>query len=170
MRRAAFGFSRVEALLVLGCLLGLGAVMVPASQRELAFGRNAISHATMDPAVRELRKALKEMRLTPRDGGYGWFAGKGELPKGPWKSAPQGAASLGGSKPPAELASAIRGQWRGPYAVELPPDAFGRAMMVTPFGDPALIVWCLSAGANGLIETTDGDLSVQGDDAGVRIR
>ncbi len=68
--------------------------------------------------------------------------------------------------------------WRGPYATQLPVDPWGRPYVVNAleFAQPvalAIPVWVMSAGPDGVLNTTvgpGGQTTPQGDDIGFRIR
>lgn len=70
-------------------------------------------------------------------------------------------------------------RWAGPYATTLPLDPWGRAYVVNAANfatstSPPTPVWVLSAGANGVIETTVSNAAAWsvpgGDDIGYRLR
>lgn len=154
---------------MLGLLALVVAVVIPASARELAFAKRAIAHAQVDEITRVVRGVLHDTRLRPQLGGYGSWIGPGEPPRPLAASDGVALAGVREKSPPASLAGAIRGAWRGPYRLHLTPDPYGRAYVVTSFGDAAAITWCLSAGPNGLLETTAADLEPAGDDVGARV-
>ncbi|HKD99664.1 MAG TPA: hypothetical protein VKE69_01535 [Planctomycetota bacterium] len=151
-------------------VLGLAAIVVPATGRELRFARKAIALAQAETIARAVRAFLDDARLKPAHGGYGALLGSGTAPSP--AAAVDGAtlALLNAQEPPPAIASSIRGAWRGGYEVPVDPDPYGRAFVVTSFGDPGSIVWCVSAGKNGCVETTAADVQPQGDDVGVRVR
>lgn len=66
-------------------------------------------------------------------------------------------------------------KWSGPYAAQLPNDPWGHPYMINAreLGQTTNPTWVLSAGPNGVIETTvgnGGQTTPQGDDIGFRIR
>ncbi|MBI4563031.1 MAG: prepilin-type N-terminal cleavage/methylation domain-containing protein [Candidatus Rokubacteria bacterium] len=70
--------------------------------------------------------------------------------------------------------------WRGPYIEKVGPDPWGNRYLVNiknanPADNPAKVVWALTAGPNGKIETdpealTDSGVVPGGDDIAIRIR
>jgi general secretion pathway protein G len=79
-----------------------------------------------------------------------------------------------------KYATTGRFSWRGPYLEKLTEDPWGNRYLVNikngnPGDNPAKVVWVLSAGANGIIETnpdalTDSGPVTGGDDVAIRIR
>ena len=163
------GFTRFECLIVIAVLAMVSAVVVPASARELAFARRAIAQARVEQIGRTVRQFLRDVQLKPKLGGYGGLVGAGVPPRPVAASDGLQFPSLDSASPPPSLAPAFRGTWKGPYELNAEADAYGRAYVVTPLGDPSMIVWCLSAGPNGVLETTTADLHPRGDDVGVRV-
>jgi hypothetical protein len=164
------GFTRFECALVVSSIVGLTAIVMPATARELRFARKAIALAQAETIARSVRAFLDDAHLKPAIGGYGGLLGSGTPPAPASMADGMPFAALNAAEPPPSLAPALRGTWRGGYAVSLDPDPYGRAFVVTSPGDPGNIVWCLSAGRNGRIETTPADLEPRGDDVGVRVR
>lgn len=67
--------------------------------------------------------------------------------------------------------AAQTGEWQGPYMMSVNPDAWGNAYAV----DAASLrtdgtTWVISAGPDGVLETSGDDAETRGDDIGVRVR
>jgi hypothetical protein len=92
------------------------------------------------------------------------------------KNMPSGLTTTDTTK----YATTGRFSWRGPYLEKLSEDPWGNRYLVnikngSPSDTPAKVVWVLSAGPNGIIETKPNDLTdsgpvTGGDDTAVRIR
>jgi hypothetical protein len=159
----------VELALVFLCCLGLMAVVLPASARELEFGQQAIARAKLEVVARSVRSLVKTARPRVVAGGYGPLAGPRDAKLPSQVDEFQPLEWLFEAKPPEVWKSCLLGTWKGPYLKSLDVDPWGRAWLVLPFGDPGTFCWCLSAGKNGVIETGPADDCVQGDDVGVRV-
>lgn len=163
------GFTRVELTLTLACMVVLTAVVLPAAAKEREFAFGAAAHAQVDQMLRGVRLMMEDARMRPKDGGYGTFAGEGALPVCPSLGATQPLELLTKKVPPPALSGGMQGSWRGPYSIPLKADPWGRAFILTSFGDHGLYIWCVSAGSNGILDTTSHDRWLQGDDVGMRI-
>lgn len=160
-----------ELVLTLVVVVGLIGIVIPAALVEREFGWRAVSLAQLEPLARSVKGFLQTSRPAQRAGGYGtWIGPRGAIvPEG--ISNPQSLDEWLSPRCPAPFERALQGPWRGfsrPYPAR-EPDPWGRAYVVLPFGDPALVCWCLSAGPNGVVETTSADTAPQGDDIAVRI-
>jgi prepilin-type N-terminal cleavage/methylation domain-containing protein len=92
------------------------------------------------------------------------------------KNMPSGLATTDTTK----YATTGRFSWRGPYLEKLTEDPWGNRYLVNikngnPGENPAKVIWVLSAGPNGIIETnpnafTDEGPVTGGDDTAIRIR
>ncbi|MBI3820347.1 MAG: hypothetical protein HY286_16780 [Planctomycetes bacterium] len=169
MRNCNKGMTRVEVVLAVLCVVCLAAVVLPVSARERDFAKGAVAHSQVDQTLRAVRTMLTDARMTPIVGGYGTFFGDGALPA----HAPAGPTlslhTFETKRPPEHLQKSMLGAWRGPYLMACEPDPWGHAIFLTSFGDPERYTWCVSAGPNGILETTDQDRWIQGDDVGLRI-
>lgn len=74
-------------------------------------------------------------------------------------------------------AGTMRRNWLGPYIAELGQDSWGKNYIALALGmqrgkdsgGNQLYAWVLSAGPNGMLETSHTDAALQGDDIGVQI-
>ncbi len=155
--------------MVLAVLLGLAAVMVPVRGRELALARSAVALSQCEQVARVVRQCVRDTRLQAADGGYGVWSGAGTPPMPRGATVGRTLDFLREANAPAELRVAMPGSWKGPYDVDLAPDPWGRSILVLSVGDPGLVSWCVSAGPDGLLETSSADLEPRGDDVGVRV-
>jgi hypothetical protein len=168
MRSSNLGFTRVETALLLVFIVAVAAMVVPITRRELTFARGAAARAQCESVARTISLVLEHARIPPTEGGYGPFVGDGQAPA----SLPAGATSIftwTGSKPPEAIQGLITGKWKGPYMHTCEPDPWGRAIVLTCIGDPRRFIWCVSAGENGILETTARDRWPKGDDIAVRV-
>jgi hypothetical protein len=171
MRSSTRGLTRFELALTLAFFFGLMGIVLPASARELAFGKRAIAHAQLDAIGRCMKTMMHATRPMLRNGGYGTWAGPStaSLPAGV-KGVVHPLDSLAGNTMPTQLDQALQEPWEGPYwHGRMDADPWGRAFVVLPFGDPTQLCWCLSAGPNGLVETGPQDDLPGGDDIALRI-
>ena len=112
--------------------------------------------------------------------GHGWLPAtskKDDLENHLLINKPGGTTST--TSPP-KYATSGRSSWRGPYTDQLTPDPWGNRYLVNiKNGDPGAaagkVIWVLSAGPNGKIETdptalTDSGPVPGGDDVAVRVR
>jgi len=71
--------------------------------------------------------------------------------------------------------STLENRWQGSYATQLPLDPWGRPYVInagtfTSAGTRPAPVWVLSAGPNGIIDTSVASMTTAVDDVGYRIR
>lgn len=62
--------------------------------------------------------------------------------------------------------------WKGPYMTPVTPDPWGNAYVLNAgvFPIDGGVVWLISAGPNGQIDTPSNSETIQGDDVGTRIK
>lgn len=144
-------------------------MVIPVSARERDFARGAVAHSQADQLLRSMRRLLEDARIRPVEGGYGVFVGDGRHPANVDLSKALPMSELNKKTAPDCLRNAMQGKWKGNYALPAKCDPWGNAFVITSLGDPSLYLWCVSAGANGILETTATDRWIRGDDMGMRI-
>ncbi|MFN0204743.1 MAG: hypothetical protein ACKVS6_00330 [Planctomycetota bacterium] len=163
------GFTRVETALVLVLMCSLVAIVIPIAKRELVFAQGATARSQTEEVARAITMLLKDTRMPPAQGGYGSFVGTGTAPQDLESANLFQLDALASKTTPPRLRGSILGTWKGPYLKDVLPDPWGNAIVVTAVGDPELYIWCVSAGPNGILETTANDRFSKGDDIATRV-
>ena len=168
------GFSVLELILAVTLILAMAAVVVP--------GPVPAPRVTEDQLAQQetgaIAEALTEFRQDtgcepvgrPGRAHYTWLRGPGQDPE--FASHPGGVAGEVGWFLIADKME-IGERWGGPYLDDLNSDPWGRRYVVVlarrGAGDSrksAERTWVLSAGPNGVIETSPRDPHPRGDDVG----
>ncbi len=64
-------------------------------------------------------------------------------------------------------------RWKGPYITNLSEDPWGNAYQInasTLVGGNTSVTWVISAGPDGIFQTSTGSTTISGDDIGIRIK
>ena len=197
MKRAQGGLTLIELIVILAALAVLAALLVPTvislpEQAEVARARN--DARAMGEAIHNLQKDLARWPvyasatggLIPANATLERLISDGDPPgvsgapgTADWLTASNTddlVDHLGNNRLADGSQYPVTGEfaWRGPYIPEAPSDPWGRRYIINvrwlrPGASPN-VVWVLSAGPNGIIETTFGQSSLAGDDIGFRLR
>lgn len=167
--RIRAGFTRVETAMVLVLICSLTALVIPIAKRELVFAHGATAYSQTEEVARAITMVLKDTRMPPIEGGYGTFLGDGTPPANLKATKPLSTGAFASKEAPPSFSGSILGIWKGPYLGAVRPDPWGNAIVVTSMGDPELYIWCVSAGPNGILETTEHDRLAKGDDVATRV-
>ncbi len=187
MIRKQGGLTLIEMIVVLAALSILAALLIPAviSVPEQAEEAKAGNDArAIGEAVHNFYKDLAKWPV------YSAFPSTPDLERlfsagnVPAVSGTPGTAEWITASPSADLDNHLQNNslypatgeftWRGPYLTETPTDPWGNQFIINVRwlqpGQSANVVWVLSAGPNGIIETTFAQPSLAGDDIGFRLR
>lgn len=159
----------LEALVGLAIVISLSGVVMPVVGSELAQGRMTDAWADMQ-AIAEGLNAYSRDTLTLPTGergrtNVGWLYGAGAIPAGNDFGAGGEARAL----EDALLTAALGGPaWNGPYVdvASLGPDPWGQAYIVNSDGwiNGRRNPFVISAGPDGVLQTTPYDREAAGDD------
>ncbi|MCB9899682.1 MAG: type II secretion system protein GspG [Planctomycetes bacterium] len=163
----------LEALVGLSILVSLAGVVMPIVGGEIAGSRVEQAQADMLHIVNGLHAYTDDTLFLPTGirgrTNVSWLYGPGELPQA------NPFAAGGEARPLSDvlLSDAMGGPgWQGPYLEELQPDPWGRAYLVNVDGliDARESAMVLSAGPNGICETSAHASFAAGDDVVLPIR
>ncbi len=156
----------LEALVSLSIMVSIAGITVPIVGGELAEGRVDTAYADMQHILDGIRGYSNDTLFLPTGNrgrtNVSWLYGPGELPDG-------GALGAVSSSRPVEdvLQNDSMGGpgWQGPYG-EAVEDPWGHAYIANLEGlvDTRLPAWILSAGPDGVVQTSAGDMKPRGDD------
>lgn len=169
IRAGQAGFTLLEVTLTVLILSSLAAVAIP------LFGKvdsTKIDRAKLDcgQIADALMTYMKDTRLRPtgRDGTPGiraLMADRGSPPRLPIAVRSTSLDSI------VRTNTWASSRWRGPYMDSIPPDPWGQRYVVwTVNYHTSRLVWVLSAGPDGTLQTSPDHASPQGDDIGVSIQ
>ncbi len=172
------GFSVLELILTVTLLLGVAAVCVPGPAPELQSDEDRMATEACRSIARGLEDYQSDTGFLPegRSGKktFAWLRGPGPEPQ--FNDHPGGIASdlswfllknkMGGGE-----------KWGGPYVENLDADPWGHSYIVlfreeekdNNESEVSLTRWVLSAGADGILQTTVYDSILSGDDRGVEL-
>lgn len=171
-RRQQQGFTLTEMgilLLVIVATLGIAVPVLIIEQRR----------SQMEVAMQEIRLLPDAILLWIRDADpiantpHHGFAGPGKIPVMSALPAPvKEFSDLQVALTRSSLAGVTsrRGGWKGPYVTSVAVDPWGQAFVFLGLGTEDPHQWFLTAGPNGILETTTNDTSLGGDDLGTRLR
>lgn len=157
----------LESLVALALMLSLSGVVMPAVADGVAESRVIECQATMHDIARGIAAYSADTLFLPtgREGRttVAWLYGPGALPVG--NTFIEGGE--GRALDDVLMSDVMGGHgWKGPYVAGLEPDPWGRAYLVNVDGwiDPRETPMVLSAGPNGVVETSEHDTQPGGDD------
>ena len=193
------GFTMLEMITVLAVIGVMAAVLTPMVLNYLDDAKRTKAEADVKSLAGVVLNLTRDVRRFPMyaDGTATTGAPDIDLLRGPGND-PSDNVTAGQSwalttktdllenhlvkNAPATKKYATEGRfsWRGPYLEKLTEDPWGNRYLVNikngnPSDKPAKVVWVLSAGPNGIIETNpnalaDSGPTVGGDDVAVRIK
>ena len=167
MKRTSFlGFSMVEMLVILAIIVGLAGVVVPIVSQEVQDSRRAAAMDDLNRLATGLNQYIKDTLFYPtgKEGAarYDYLYTNGPLPstgdfvhgKGIHVEAFLNKPDFGGAR------------WKGPYLQGVTTDPWGHAYVVNVRGffDAGERAMILSAGPNGVVETSPRASQPGGDD------
>ena len=202
--RGERGFTMMEIIVVLAVVSIMAAVLSPMILNYVDDARKAKAESDVRTLASLILQLTKDVQHFPVyfDGTKTTGSPDIELLQGPGNDPADNSASgqgwlatskkddlanhlvinkPGGASNTTKYGSTGRFSWRGPYTDQLTPDAWGNRYLVNiKNGDPGAaapgkVIWVLSAGPNGKIETdptalTDSGPVPGGDDVAVRVR
>lgn len=148
--------------LLLGIILPIWVLEKKRSEKELATHQ---LEQLVEPAMEFLRDLKK---ISSKEENF--LVGPGNLPKpidGEKHESLLQIMSKGFEK---ESKIQIEGSWQGPYLYDIPSDPWRRCYLFVGLRAESDHQWILSAGPNGILETSSSDLELKGDDLGIRLR
>ena len=187
------GFTLIEVVVVVAVIAILAAVLTPyitkyIDDSKVAKARNEVQviAAAVTNAYKDLGRWPNQINATTDYGGLytgtvlpaatllgaatGWIAPTAAA----WSSLDTHLVTNGHGYP-----AAGDTKWSGPYATQLPVDPWGRPYIInaanfTSTTSPPTPVWVLSAGPNGVVNTSIANTAAAavtgGDDIGFRVR
>lgn len=175
--RSNRGFTLIEVIVVAGIIAILAGILVPIIFKEIDEARITRAHAD----IRSISTALIVFRKDTGKWPYmdnncieqiTFLSGDGALP------ANYDAMGYNPAFPssyndylPADTNGCYGTLWKGPYIARVAADPWGNAYLTNAFTfDSGGSIWILSAGPNGLVDTTTDSTTVNGDDVGLRIQ
>lgn len=174
--RADAGFTLVEVIVVAGIIAILAGILVPLILKEIDEARITRAYAdgrSISTAVIIMKKDTgKWPNLDGSCNATATFIyGAGALPA---DLAAQGYDQTSAVHFDDYLTSDAGGcygaRWKGPYLAHTAEDPWGNAYIMNPGNfDAGGVVWILSAGPNGSIETPLSAADLAGDDIGILI-
>ncbi|NJD61558.1 MAG: prepilin-type N-terminal cleavage/methylation domain-containing protein [Deltaproteobacteria bacterium] len=189
-RRNEGGFTLIEVVVVVAVIAILAAILTPFitkyisdSQAARAKNEAQVVAAAVTNAYKDLGRWPNRINATTNYGGL--FTGPAAgTPSAAFFGTATGWAAPGAAWNQLDTHLVTNGhtypgtgdnKWAGPYSAQLPPDPWGRPYVINAanFTSAANIpVWVLSAGPNGVIETSinAATTTAGADDVGVRIR
>jgi type II secretory pathway pseudopilin PulG len=171
MRWKVAGFSLLEFIVVLAVLIGAAGVVLPLMAAEMHDTKLSRALDDVSRIGGAFGKAMRECGLRPGADTAGMpvasYYTNGSLPAGLPTGKRDRMVQVLGQPPKGPAAE----RWKGPYLGEVGADPWGRAyVLLVPSDAAGGHVWCLSAGRDGVLQTSEDDETVQGDDVGVCVR
>ena len=170
MRRPS-GFSLLELVVLLAIFIAVAGTVVPLLSAEMEDSRTSRAIHDASRIATAVNRFAIDTGALPRAADRGASAGalvtSGPAPE----RLPLGArVSLADRLGPEAGASAPAG-WKGPYLGEVGADPWGRAyaVVVPPPGSRER-AWVISAGRDGILQTSERSDELAGDDVGLCIR
>jgi prepilin-type N-terminal cleavage/methylation domain-containing protein len=189
-RRRQGGFTLIEVVVVVAVIAILAAILTPFITKYISDSQTARAKNEAQVIAAAVTNAYKDLGRWPNRNTA--VANYGGLFTGPAAGTPALAffgTATGWAAPGATwnqldthmvnnghgYPAAGDNKWAGPYSAQLPVDPWGRPYVINAadFTAAATIpVWVLSAGPNGIVETSINAATTVtgGDDVGVRIR
>lgn len=172
------GFTLIEVIVVAGIIAILAGILVPIIFKEIDESRVTRAHAdvrSISNAVLIFRKDTGKwptMDDTCSPDNLSMLSGDGNLPTN--YDAVGFNPGIPGSYNDhlsADTNGCYGALWKGPYIARVAADPWGNAYITNAetFADFNRPVWILSAGPNGITETTTDSVTLMGDDIGLRI-
>jgi general secretion pathway protein G len=164
--RGMRGFSMVELVIILAIIVGLAGVVVPIVSQEVKDSQKARAIADINRIATGVNQYIKDTLFYPT-GNQGsttfhYLYSEGNIPQNNIFATGEGrhldeflgSKNLGGAR------------WKGPYLQSTPIDPWGNAYIINVEGffNPAERAMILSAGPDGVVNTTPRSVSPAGDD------
>lgn len=166
------GFTWPEVIVFTALIVAAAGIVYPLVSAEIR--ETKISRALDDTAriASAVMRAQRDAGAMPGSDGPGMPAAalvtRGRQPAGLPLGHVRRLSSFLGALPPAQIS---KGPWKGPYLGEVGCDPWKRAYVVlVPPAAAMAHAWALSAGPDGLLQTTESSSSLEGDDIGICIR
>ena len=171
------GFTLIEVIVVAGIIAILAGILVPMIFKE-------IDEAKITRASADIRSISSAMFIFRKDTGK-WpvmdgtcteagtlLSGQGNNPSG---LAAKGFDQTGESSFNNHLPQDVNGcynNWKGPYIAIVTADPWGNAYEsnIKDFATAGAPVWIISGGSDGTLQTGSPDVTVSGDDVGLRLQ
>jgi prepilin-type N-terminal cleavage/methylation domain-containing protein len=183
------GFTLIEIIVVLGVIAILAAVLTPTVMTFLADARRGRAEGDANKIAGALGQLMKDTGQYPGNmvgSGVTFLVSEGNSPSGTVAGvtfdsatdealADHLATNNPGSTTPDTYNTSGRFRWRGSYILEHKPDPYSNAYVVGPManlkGNNTGPVWVLSAGEDGVLDTTSSTATAPSDDdIGFRIK
>ncbi len=187
-RQATGGFTLIEVIVILAVVSILVAILTPTVVKYIADAQQSKAESDVKALSAALSDIIKDTGKYPgtklftnthlvTDGTL--LAGTG------WTDDPLVTVNLsfhllindpnedGPDNPPNDYSTGGRKRWKGPYLQALDEDPWGNAYQVnatTLVGGNTTSTWVISAGVDGIIQTSSAAVVLAGDDVGVRIK
>jgi prepilin-type N-terminal cleavage/methylation domain-containing protein len=189
-RRKEGGFTLIEVVVVVAVIAILAAILTPFITKYISDSQAARARNEAQVIAAAVTNAFKDLGRWPNRNtavlNYGGlFTGPAAgTPAAAFFGTATGWAAAGAAWNQLDTHLVTNGhtypatgdnRWAGPYSAQLPADPWGRPYVINAanFTSAATIpVWVLSAGPNGVVETsiTAATTTPGADDVGVRIR
>jgi len=160
------GFSMIELIIIIAILVGLAGVVVPIVSQEIQDSKKSHAIADINRVATALNQYIKDTLYFPTGNQgvttYHYLFTDGLMPQN----------NIFNSGEASHLASFLNTnsnggeRWKGPYLQSIPADPWGNAYIINVNGffnmeEKAMII---SAGPDGVIDTSLHSSSPQGDD------
>jgi hypothetical protein len=174
--RGGSRLSQVTIVLTLSAIMASAAIVVPVLSDQTSDDDRAAATAGCNLIATALLRYTADTTFPPSgfrgQASYLWLRGPGEAPAA--SAAPGGwVASLSWFLTKNYMADV---RWLGPYLDEVPVDPWGRQYIVLcgawwpgQSARGTAHAWVLSAGPDGILDTTSADAELAGDDLGIEI-
>ncbi len=148
--------------LLLGIILPIWVLEKKRSEKEFAIHQ---LEQLVEPTMKFLRDLQK---ISSKDQEF--LVGPGNLPKPVDGEKHESLLQIMNQGFGSESKIQIEGAWQGPYLHDIPTDPWRRCYLFVGLRAESDHQWLLSAGPNGILETSSSDLELKGDDLGIRLR
>lgn len=182
LRLTPHGFTLIEIIVILAVISILVAILTPTVLKYLDEARSdrAQSDATnISAMINDLIKDTGQFPGAHLGTGKTFLcSGTGTIAGGSFGGTTANCENLenhlvtnspGGSPYP----STGKFRWKGPYITNLSEDPWGNAYEInasTLVGGNTSVTWVISAGPDGIFQTSTGSTTISGDDIGIRIK